>query len=80
LELWFDRVLSLIEYLQCLRITPVFCRKSFSIVARMPRGIRPSLAVVDHLSRTGDIRLTSQGMGKYHVNLHTAQHSQEIYA
>ena len=36
-------------------------------------------AVVDHLSRTGDIRLTPQGMGKYHVNLHAAQHSPEIY-
>ena len=36
-------------------------------------------AVVDHLSRTGDIRLTPQGMGKCHVNLHTAQHSPEIY-
>lgn len=36
-------------------------------------------AVVDHLSRTGDIRLTPLGMGKYHVNLHAAQHSPGIY-
>jgi hypothetical protein len=35
--------------------------------------------VVDHLSRTGDIRLTPQGMGKCHVNLHAAQHSPGIY-
>ena len=36
-------------------------------------------AVVDHLSRTGDIRLTPQGMGRYHVNLHAAQHSPGIH-
>jgi hypothetical protein len=35
--------------------------------------------MVNHLSRTGDIRLTPQGMVKYHVNLHAAQHSPGIY-
>ena len=35
-------------------------------------------AVVDHLSRTGGIRLTGKGMGRYHVELRTAQHRLEI--
>jgi hypothetical protein len=38
-----------------------------------------AFAMVNHLSRTGDIRLTPQGMVKYHVNLHAAQHSPGIY-
>lgn len=36
-------------------------------------------AVVDGLSRSGDIRLTAKGMGKYHVDLQAAQHRPEIY-
>jgi hypothetical protein len=36
-------------------------------------------AVVDRLSRSGDIRLTAKGMGKYHVDLQAAQHRPEIY-
>ena len=36
-------------------------------------------AVVDHLSRTGGIRLTGKGMGRYHVNLPAAQQQPEIY-
>ena len=36
-------------------------------------------AVVDCLSRTGAIRLTAKGMGKYHVDLQAAQHRPEIY-
>ena len=31
-------------------------------------------AVVDHLSRTGGIRLTGKGMGRYYVELHATQH------
>jgi len=36
-------------------------------------------AVVDHLSRTGSIRLSSKGMGKYHVEHRAAQHRLEIH-
>lgn len=36
-------------------------------------------AVVDHLSRTGSIRLTGKGMGRYHVELHAAQHRLAIH-
>jgi len=36
-------------------------------------------AVVDHLSRTGGIRLTGKGMGRYCVELHAAQHRLEIH-
>ena len=36
-------------------------------------------AVVDRLSRGGEIRLTAKGMGRYHVDLHAAQHRPEIY-
>jgi hypothetical protein len=36
-------------------------------------------AVVDRLSRTGEIRLTAKGVGRYHVDLHAAQHRPEIY-
>ena len=36
-------------------------------------------AVVDHLSRTGGIRLTGKGMGRYHVELHAAQHRTAIH-
>ena len=36
-------------------------------------------AVVDHLSRTGGIRLTAKGMGRYHVELHAAQHRTAIH-
>jgi hypothetical protein len=36
-------------------------------------------AVVDRLSRSGDIRLTAKGMGKYHVDLQAAQRRPEIY-
>jgi hypothetical protein len=36
-------------------------------------------AVVDRLSRSGEIRLTAEGMGRYHVDLHAAQHRPEIY-
>jgi hypothetical protein len=35
--------------------------------------------VVDRLSRSGEIRLTAKGMGRYHVDLHAAQHRPEIY-
>jgi len=37
-------------------------------------------AVVDSLSRTGDIRLTAKGMGRYHVSLQAAQHRPETHA
>ena len=36
-------------------------------------------AVVDRLSRSGDIRLTAIGMGKYHVDLQAAQHRQGMH-
>jgi len=36
-------------------------------------------AVVDHLSRTGSIRLSGKGMGRYHVELCAAQHRLEIH-
>ncbi len=36
-------------------------------------------AVVDRLSRSGEICLTAKGMGRYHVDLHAAQHRPEIY-
>lgn len=36
-------------------------------------------AVVDHLSRTGIIRLSGIGMGRYHVELGAAQHRLEIH-
>lgn len=36
-------------------------------------------AVVDHLSRTGSIRLSGKGMGRYHVELRAAQHRLEIH-
>ena len=36
-------------------------------------------AVVDHLSRTGSIRLSGKGLGSYHVELRAAQHRLEIY-
>ena len=36
-------------------------------------------AVVDRLSRTGDIRLTAKGMGRYHVELHAAVHRTAIH-
>jgi hypothetical protein len=36
-------------------------------------------AVVDRLSRTGDIRLTAKGMGRYHVDLHAAEHRTDIH-
>ena len=36
-------------------------------------------AVVDRLSRTGDIRLTAKGPGRYRVDLQAAQHRLEIY-
>jgi hypothetical protein len=36
-------------------------------------------AVVDHLSRTGCIRLTVKGMGRYHVALRSPQHRLEIH-
>jgi len=37
-------------------------------------------AVVDHLSRTGGIRLTAKGMGRYHVELHAARLRSGIHA
>ena len=37
-------------------------------------------AVVDSLSRTGDIRLTAKGMGRYHVSLQAAQHRPGTHA
>lgn len=36
-------------------------------------------AVVDHLSRTGDIRLTAKGSGSYRVELHAAEHRMDIH-
>ncbi len=36
-------------------------------------------AVVDHLSRTGDIRLTAKGSGSYRVELHAAEHRTAIH-
>lgn len=36
-------------------------------------------AVVDHLSRTGGIRLTAKGMGRYHVALPIVQQQPEIH-
>ena len=36
-------------------------------------------AVVDRLSRTGDIRLTAKGPGRYRVDLQAAQHRLEIH-
>lgn len=36
-------------------------------------------AVVDRLSRTGDIRLTAKGVGRYHVALPVLQQPPEIY-
>ena len=36
-------------------------------------------AVVDHLSRTGDIRLTAKGSGRYHVDLQAANHPLDIH-
>ncbi|MBX9659231.1 MAG: hypothetical protein K2X00_11740 [Nitrospiraceae bacterium] len=36
-------------------------------------------AVVDHLSRTGSIRLSGNGMGRYHVELRAAQHRLKIH-
>lgn len=36
-------------------------------------------AVVDHLSRTGDIRLTAKGSGTYLVELHAAEHRTDIH-
>lgn len=36
-------------------------------------------AVVDHLSRTGSIRLSGKGLGRYHVELRAAQHRLEIH-
>lgn len=36
-------------------------------------------AVVDHLSRTGDIRLTAKGMGRYRVDIQAAQHRLDIH-
>ncbi|MDZ4853717.1 MAG: hypothetical protein SGJ26_02455 [Nitrospirota bacterium] len=35
--------------------------------------------VVDQLSRTGGIRLTAKGRGRYHVELQAAQHRTEIH-
>lgn len=35
--------------------------------------------VVDHLSRTGDIRLTAKGPGRYRVDVQAAQHRLEIH-
>ena len=35
--------------------------------------------VVDHLSRTGDIRLTAKGPGRYRVDVQVAQHRLEIH-
>ena len=35
--------------------------------------------VVDQLSRTGGIRLTAEGRGRYHVELQAAQHRPEIH-
>ena len=36
-------------------------------------------AVVDHLSRTGSIRLSGKGLGRYQVELRAAQHRLEIH-
>ena len=36
-------------------------------------------AVVDRLSRTGEIRLTANGIGRYHVALPAVQQQPEIY-
>ncbi|TKB88690.1 MAG: hypothetical protein E8D41_14875 [Nitrospira sp.] len=36
-------------------------------------------AVVDHLSRIGEIRLTAKGMGKYHVALSVVQQHPKIH-
>ena len=36
-------------------------------------------AVVDRLSRTGEIRLTAKGIGRYHVALPVVQQQPEIH-